>query len=68
MAVYFYIRDFLFLDGLPSPRLMESHLPQDMERVMKSGYENALILNLKKGKSKTMLFGTSKNLGIKINP
>ena len=42
--------------------VIESHLSRDIQRLAAWFCENELIMNLKKGKSEAMLFGTSKRL------
>ena len=42
--------------------IIESRLSADMNRISSWMNENELILNLKKGKTESMLFGTSKKL------
>ena len=44
--------------------IIESRLSADMEHIMHWYTHNELILNLKKGKTETMMFGTSKRLSM----
>jgi hypothetical protein len=44
--------------------IIESRLSADMERIMQWCTDNELILNLKKGKTEAMLFGTCKKLAM----
>ena len=47
--------------------VIESRLSADMERIMHWCTNNELILNLKKGKTEAMLFGTSKRLSLQTD-
>ena len=44
--------------------IIEEKLSMDMQAIATWCMENDLILNLKKGKSQSMLFGTSKRLSL----
>jgi hypothetical protein len=47
---------------------IEAILNKEMERLYAYFYENELVLNLKKGKTETMLFGTSKRISMCTKP
>ena len=53
-----YADDTVLFLNAKDPRTIEVNLSDDIERIATWFEENELIINLKKGKSEVMLFGT----------
>ena len=57
-----YADDAVIFCANKDPNVIENQLNKDMENVKNYCFTNELIINTKKGKTKVMLFGTSKRL------
>ena len=59
-----YADDTVIFTSSSDFNIIENHLNDDVQTLASWFCENELIMNLKKGKSETMLFGTSKRLNL----
>ena len=57
-----YADDTLLYVSHESKEKIENDLNQDMQNLLSYFYKNELVINLKKGKTETVLFGTTKRL------
>ena len=61
-SVIMYADDTLLYVSHESKEKIENDLNQDMQNLLSYFYKNELVINLKKGKTETVLFGTTKRL------
>ena len=57
-----YADDIVIFYASKYPTIIENQLSKNMEDIINNCFTNELIINTKKGKSKVMLFGSSKRL------